>query len=121
VEYLSGNKTANCIKVMVVQLDAALESKAHPVFFIVHSSFIDPAIPILHHPSSSHLPYCNNTNAHEGWRMEDGRWMMEDGRWTMDDGRWRMRDGGWRMEDGGWMMDDGRWMMDDGRWTMDDG
>jgi len=51
VEQLAGNKTTNCIEVMVVQLDAALESKPHPVLFIARPSFVDPAIPI-HHPSS---------------------------------------------------------------------
>jgi hypothetical protein len=38
---------------MVVQLDATLESKPHPVLFIARPSFVDPAIPI--HPPSSIL------------------------------------------------------------------
>ena len=53
VEQLAGNKTTNCIEVMVVQLDAALESKPHPVLFIARHSFVDPAVPI--HPPSSIL------------------------------------------------------------------
>jgi len=54
-EHLAGNKTTNCIEVMVVQLDAALESKPHPVLFVARPSFVDPAITI-HHPSSIFHP-----------------------------------------------------------------
>jgi hypothetical protein len=35
---------------MLIQLDAALESKPHPFLFIALPSFVDHAIPI-HHPS----------------------------------------------------------------------